>query len=46
MTKYSEWLYLSSLAFSLCSIIFDSVPALIIGLLLALAGITQETMEQ
>ena len=45
MIKYSAWLYEASLACSLYSIIFDSVPALLTGLLLALAGIAQENME-
>lgn len=46
MIKYSAWLYSASLVCSLYSIVFDNVPVLLTGLLLALAGITQETMEQ
>jgi hypothetical protein len=45
MIKYSSWCYAASVVCSAYSLVFESVPALIIGLMLALAGIAQEGME-
>lgn len=38
-------LWVASLASSLYSIIFDSVPALLLGVMFALAGIAQEQFD-
>ena len=46
MIQYSFWCYVGSVICSVYSLAFESIPALIIALLLSMAGIAQETMER
>jgi len=46
MIQWSFWIYLVSVISSAYSLVFESIPALIIALMLAMAGIAQENMER